>query len=186
AVNSLDEMEKAMEANKNLANFYFIEKIIPGHIAVTKNQSKGKEEERKTYIEDFEKANLWLREMITLITKNDPSALVVIIADHGGYVGLNYTGERYRKITDPKLINSIFTSMLAIKWPNNEAPSFDSELKTNVNLFRILFSYLSENEAYLDHLEKDEGFLIVGEDAPFGVYKVIDCDGTVVFNKVAF
>lgn len=186
ALNSLDEMEKAMEANKNQANFYFIEKIIPGHIAVTKNQSKGKEEERKIYIEDFEKANLWLREMITLITKNDPSALVVIIADHGGYVGLNYTGERYRKITDPKLINSIFTSMLAIKWPDNEAPNFDDGLKTNVNLFRILFSYLSENDAYLNHLEKDESFLIVGEDTPFGVYKVIDENGKVDFKKVAF
>ncbi|HBC03113.1 MAG TPA: hypothetical protein DC015_02680, partial [Aequorivita sp.] len=94
AVNSLDEMKKAIKENKNQANFYFIEKILPGHISVTKNQSKGKEEERKVYVENFEKANLWLREMIALITKNDPSALVVIVADHGGYVGLNYTSER--------------------------------------------------------------------------------------------
>lgn len=185
-VNSLDEMEMVLEENKNQINFYFIEKIIPGHISVTKNQSKGKEEERKIYIEDFENANLWLREMITLITENDPSALVIIIADHGGYVGLNYTGERRKKITDPELINSMFTSMLAIKWPNNEAPSFDGELKTNVNLFRVLFSYLAENDAYLNHLENDDSFLIVTEDAPFGVYKVIDGNGNIVFKNISF
>ncbi|MEH6763254.1 MAG: hypothetical protein V7655_02045 [Aequorivita antarctica] len=185
AVNSLDEMKKALEENKNQANFYFIEKIIPGHISVTKNQSKGKEEERKVYIEDFEKANLWLREMIALITKNDSSALVVIIAEHGGYVGLNYTGERRKKLTDPKLINSMFTAMLAIKWPNNEAPHFDDELKTNVNLFRVLFSYLAENDAYRNYLENDESFLIINEDAPFGVYKVIDGNGNIVFKNLS-
>ncbi|SRX54944.1 hypothetical protein [Aequorivita sp. CIP111184] len=185
AVNSLNEMEKIMEENKNQANFYFIEKIIPGHIAVTKTQSKGKEEERKMYIEDLEKANVWMREMIALITKKDPSALIVIVADHGGFVGLNYTGERYKKITDPKLINSIFAATLAIRWPNNEIPEFDNELKTNVNLFRILFSYLAENDIYLNSIEKDESFLIVGEDAPFGVYKVIDGNGKFVFKNLS-
>tara|TARA_R110000823_G_scaffold315579_1_gene448321 strand:+ start:104259 stop:105722 length:1464 start_codon:yes stop_codon:yes gene_type:complete len=186
AVNSLDEMKKAIKENKNQANFYFIEKILPGHISVTKNQSKGKEEERKVYVENFEKANLWLREMIALITKNDPSALVVIVADHGGYVGLNYTSERHKKITDPKLINSIFASTLAIKWPDNETPRFDDKLKTNVNLFRVLFSYLAEDKTYLNNYEKDESFLIVDEDAPFGVYKVIDENGKVDFKKVDF
>jgi hypothetical protein len=186
AVNSLEEMEKAIGENKNQSNFYFIEKILPGHIAVTKNQSKGKEEERKNYIEDVEKANLWLREMITLITKNDPAALIIIVADHGGYVGLNYTSERHKNITDPKLINSIFASTLAIKWPDNEMPEFDDKLKTNVNLFRVLFSYLAENNTYLNHLENDGSFLIVNENAPFGVYKVIDENGNVDFKKVAF
>ncbi|KXO01021.1 hypothetical protein LS48_00640 [Aequorivita aquimaris] len=186
AVNSLDEMKKAIKENKNQANFYFIEKILPGHISVTKNQSKGKEEERKVYVENFEKANLWLYEMITLIIKDDPSGLIIIVADHGGYVGLNYTSKRHKKITDPRLINSIFASTLAIKWPDNEVPRFDDKLKTNVNLFRVLFSYLAEDKTYLNNFEKDESFLIVDEDAPFGVYKVIDENGKVDFKKVDF
>ncbi len=184
--NSLKQMQRAIEENKNQSNFYFIEKILPGHISVSKNNSKGKDEERKTYMEKIGKANVWLQEIITLITREDPNSLIVIVADHGGFVGLNATSERYKKITDQDLINSIFTSMLAIKWPNNEAPHFDGELKTNVNLFRILFSYLAENDTYLNYLEKDKSFLIVGEDAPFGVYEVIDGNGAVVFNKVSF
>lgn len=186
AVNSLDEMKNAIKENKNQANFYFIEKILPGHISVRKNQSRGKVEERNVYVENFEKANLWLREMIILITKNDPSALVVIVADHGGYVGLNYTSERHKKIIDPKLINSIFAATLAIKWPNKEIPEFDNTLKTNINLFRVLFSYLAEDKTYLNNFEKDESFLIVDEDAPFGVYKVIGENGKFDFKKVTF
>lgn len=181
-----DEMEKAIEENRNQTNFYFIEKILPGHISVTEQHSKGKDEERKLYIEDFEKSNLWLRKMISLITKQDPDALVVIVADHGGYVGLDYTGEQSKKIADTALINSIFSATLAIKWPNNEIPEFDTNLKTNVNLFRVLFSYLTENTSYLDHLEQNDSFLIIDEDAPFGIYKVINGDGTFVFNKINF
>lgn len=185
-VNVLDEMEKALEENKNQANFYFVEKILPGHISVSEFQSKGKDEERESYIDNVEKSNLWLREITSLITKKDPSALIVIVADHGGYVGFNYTGELHRKIEDTTLINSIFAAKLAIRWPNNEIPEFDSKLKSNVNLFRVLFSYLTDNEAYLNHLENDESFIIVGEEAPFGVYKVIDKDGNFVFNKLPF
>ena len=59
-------------------------------------------------------------------------------------------------------------------------------MKTNVNLFRVLFSYLAEDKTYLNNYEKDESFLIVDEDAPFGVYKVIDENGKVDFKKVDF
>ncbi len=178
------ELEKAIKTNKNGPNFYFVEKILPGHIPVPKSESEGKEKERERYIANLEKANVWLEQMVSLITKNDPSALIVIVADHGGYVGFNYTGELKRKVTDASLINSIFASTLAIRWPNNEVPDFDTKLKTNVNLFRIIFSYLSKNETYLQHLEKDASFLIVEEDTPFGVYKVIDEDSGFSFDKV--
>ncbi|MCG2418361.1 hypothetical protein K8089_04945 [Aequorivita sp. F47161] len=183
-VDVVAEMKKAITENKNESNFYFVEKILPGHIPVQKSDSDGKEKERENYIENLEKANVWLRQMVTLITKNDPQALIVIVADHGGYVGFNYTGELKQKVKDSTLVNSIFAATLAIRWPNNEVPEFDTKLKTNVNLFRILFSYLSENETYLDQLENDESFLVVREDAPFGVYKVIDANGTFTFKRV--
>ncbi len=178
------ELEKAIKANKNESNFYFVEKILPGHIPVPKSESEGKEIERENYLDNLEKANVWLTQMVNLITENDPSALVVIVADHGGYVGFNYTGELKRKVTDPSLVNSIFASTLAIRWPNNEVPEFDSKLKTNVNLFRVLISYLSQNETYLLPKEKDASFLIVEEDTPFGVYKVIEGNGGITFEKV--
>ena len=74
--------------------------------------------------------------------------------------------------------------MLAIKWPDDQAPEFDNELRSNVNLFRVLISYLSEDPSYLDHLEADSSFLIINEGAPFGVYEVIDDSGAAVFNII--
>jgi len=96
---------------------------------------------------------------------------------------LNYSLESKIKQTDRDLIYSIFTSALAIKWPE-EAPVFDNKLKTNVNLFRILISYLSEDESYLDFLQPDKSFAVINVGAPFGVYEYINENGSVVFNKL--
>jgi hypothetical protein len=72
---------------------------------------------------------------------------------------------------------------LAIKWPENNAPDFDTKLKTNVNLFRVLFSYLADNTSYLKALEVDKSYTIIKDGAPAGIYEVINENGEVVFNK---
>ena len=74
--------------------------------------------------------------------------------------------------------------MLAIKWPNGEAPEMDSKLKSCVNVFRVLFSYLGNDQKYLQHLEKDGSYLIIKEGAEPGVYEYIDDSGNIVFKKV--
>lgn len=179
----LSELDIALDNNSPKPSFYFIEKMKPGHIPVKKSASSGKDYEREVYIDELEIANAWLREITDLITKKDPNGLIIIVADHGGYVGWNATEERVKKTNNKVLLNSIFTSMLAIKWPRNKAPSFDSKLKSNVNLFRILISYLSENPAYLEHLENNGSYITIYEGAPFGVYQVLNDKGDVVFKR---
>ncbi len=179
---SHDILLETLETKKEGPHFYFIEKIRPGHIAVLAQHSRGKDEERLLYLEKLQEANTWLIDMITSIEQKDPEALIIIVADHGGFVGLNYTAERVKKINNPEIIHSIFSSFLAIKWPDNYPPNFDLLLKSNVNLFRILFAYLSENPSYLEYLEEDKSFIIVREDAPFGVYEVLDEKNTVIFE----
>ncbi len=174
-------LNQAIETNTSTANFYFIEKMSPTHITVRELNSKGRDKEREKYIEDIQLTNEWLSRTIDLIIEKDPNSLIVIVADHGGYVGLNSTSERQKILTDDYLVKSIFTSALAIKWPS-EAPEFDNKLKSNVNLFRILFAYLSENEAYLEHLQEDISYLIIREDSPFGVYQAIDANGNMEYK----
>jgi hypothetical protein len=77
----------------------------------------------------------------------------------------------------------VFSSALAIKWPNNDVPEYDDRLKSSVNLFRVLFSYLSEEDSYLQHLQEDKSYLIIEEGAPNGVYEVIDEAGAVNFEE---
>ena len=138
--------------------------------------------ERLKYLQQLKYTNDWLEEIIDLIQEKDKDALIIMIADHGGFVGMNYTLECKEKQENEDIIRSIFTSALAIKWPG-EAPEFDGELKTGVNLFRVLFSYLSEDESYLNELQEDSSFTIIEKGAPYGVYEYIDNNGNIVFNK---
>lgn len=180
----IDPLEKTIQREEGKRNFYFIEKIAPGHITTFKNLALGKEAERKNYLEKVKRANVWLKEITDVIIKNDPNCLIVIAADHGGYVGFNYTKELFEKQTDKKLIYSGFSAALAIKWPNSNVPTYDSKLKTPVNLFRTIFTYLSDNKALLENFQDDTSHAIIKKNAPSGVYEYIDNDGNVVFKKV--
>src|SRR5690606_20791669 len=111
------------------------------------------------------------KKMVNLIVKNDPNALIMIMADHGGFVGLDYTQEVYKKITDRNIVYSAFGVMLSIRWPNNEVPPIDSNLKSCINVFRILFSYLGKDDKYLNYLQEDKSYLILKEGAAEGVYE---------------
>ncbi len=164
-------------------NFFFVEIFNPGHITNTIEDSKGVEGERQHYIESLREANKKVTQITDAILAKDPQALIIIMADHGGFVGMTNTSETYTKNSDRDFINSIFSSILAIHWPNGETPEFDNKLKTSVNLFRILTSYLSEDDSYLSNLQEDGSYIIINFDAPQGVYKYLDDDGNVVFIK---
>lgn len=164
-------------------NFFFVEIFNPGHITNTIDDSKGVEGEREHYIESLKESNKKLKELTKTILENDPEALIVIMADHGGFVGMTNTSESYTKNTDRDFVNSIFSTILSIHWPNGETPEFDGKLKTSVNLFRILTSYLSENDSYLSNLQADDSYIIINFGAPQGVYEYINGEGDVVFKK---
>ncbi|WP_152593064.1 hypothetical protein [Jejuia pallidilutea] len=178
----VQELNVAINKNKNTSNFFFISIMRPSHVSVLEEQSMGIKKEREFYLSELEKANKTLKEVITIIKEKDKNSLIVIMADHGGYVGLKYSMQSRTKQTDEALINSIYTSALAIRWPN-DVPYFDAKLKTPVNLFRILFSYLSEDKAYLNYLQDDKSYAIIKNNAPIGVYEYINDKGEIVFNK---
>ena len=180
----LKPLTETIKKQQGKRSFYFIEKILPGHITTFKSATKGKETERENYLTQVKLANEWLKEITQIITKNDPNSLIIIAADHGGYVGFDYTKQLFQKQTDKKLVYSAFTAALAIKWPNGEIPSYDEKLKTPVNLFRTIFAYLGENEILLKNFQEDASYSRITEGILGEVYKYIDADGNVVFEKV--
>ena len=182
-MNIKSELKELVNTNGASNNFFFIQKIKPWHVNNNKSKSKGKVEEHRLYLKRLEEVNIWLMDIVSFINENDPNSLIVIVADHGGYVGYDYQSQSRIKTLDRDLLYSIFGSALAVKWPNGEIPKYDDKLKSSVNLFRILFSYLSDNETYLDYLQDDKSYLIIEEDAPFGVYETIDNKGDVLFKK---
>ncbi|MGH1387735.1 sulfatase-like hydrolase/transferase [Kordia sp.] len=180
----LQPLVETIKKQQGKRSFYFIEKIVPGHISTFKSASKGKEIERKNYLRQLKYANDWLKEITELIIKNDPNSLIIIAADHGGYVGLDYTKALFQKQTDEKIVYSAFSAALAIKWPNNAVPSYDVQLKTPVNLFRTVFAYLGDNEALLQNKQEDTSHSLITNGILSDVYEYIDSDGNVVFKEV--
>ena len=145
--------------------------------------SEGKEKERILWGESLDMANDMIYKTVDVIKDKDPNALIIIMADHGGFVGMEYTNQIYTKTQDRDIIYSIFTSTLAIHWPNGAAPEYDTAFKTAVNVFRILFSYLSEDEIYLTNLQEDGSYVVINKEAPKGIYKYIDDNGKITFKK---
>lgn len=157
--------------------FYFVEKLLPHHI----HFAASKEEERKTYLNKIEEVNHWLKTSINYISKKDPNAIIIILADHGGWVGLGSYPEMF-STTNPNQINSIYATLAAIKWNGNLKNGMDAQLKSNVNLFRVLFSVLSENPEYLKYLEDDSSYNLQQGTFWKSVRAVIDDSGSVIAN----
>ena len=179
----ISPLKQFMEEDPGKPKFYFMEIFNPGHIHNRSADSKGVEGERKLWLEGLETANKILREAIDHIKENDPNALIIIMADHGGFVGLEYTKQIYYKTEDRDIIYSIFSSQLSIHWPEEEVPEAGKSIKSAVNVFRAVISYLTEDTSYLEHLQDDGSYVILNKDAPQGIYQYIDDNGNIVIKK---
>ncbi|MEZ4859142.1 MAG: sulfatase-like hydrolase/transferase [Flavobacteriaceae bacterium] len=178
------EMEMLLAENRKHPNFYFIEFFSPGHINGKKEESEGVQQEKENWFTRLKISNKTITTLVTQILAKDPNALILILSDHGGFVGMEYTEQIYTKTQDRNTLNSIFSSQLSIHWPHNNAPSIDVNFVSSVNVFRILFSYLSENNQYLEYLQEDASYTLIRKGAEKGVYKVIGSNGAILFEKI--
>ncbi|MEL1244124.1 sulfatase-like hydrolase/transferase [Flavobacterium sp. DGU11] len=173
------DLEKVVKNKTGNPKFVFVEKVLPHHIHF---DGTGKKAERDEYIAKIRQANGWLKKTIATIEANDSNAVIIILADHGGWVGMENYNE-FCSTKDESLVRSTFGTLAAIKWNGLEHSEYDKKLKTNVNVFRVLFSCLAENTSYLNHLEKDTSYNIRYESFMDGVYELIDQNGKVVREK---
>ena len=177
----LADFKKHMAQQSKSPEFYFVERFLPAHIAVN-SDGKSVEEEKQIYLDRLKQSNDFLKEMVNFITKNDPTGLIIIGADHGGYIGFSSMDELHNKTQDKSLIHSIFGAQLSIKWNSDLAKEYDKDLKTNINLFRTVFSFLAEDEKYSHNMEDNSSFMPLHN--PKGSYKYIDNKGNIVFEPI--
>src|SRR5690606_22793468 len=168
--NIITDFKLVLEKNDtDRPKFFFIEVFNPKHIDGFREGKNLALKKRNQYFENVEKADKTIKEMVQNILKNDPDALILIMADHGGYVGMTQMQQGNEKTSDRNKIFSIFSSMLSIHWPNGQEPEFNYKFKTSVNVFRIIFSYLGEDTTYLNNLQEDISYGYITEKAPKGV-----------------
>lgn len=176
------DLENVLEQKfiKENPRFFFIEKTIPHHVLF----EKPLEVERKEYLKKIKEANNWIKKIVNLINKKDPNALIIIIADHGGWVGIDSL-KSFFTTRNHILVNSIYSNLCAIKWNGVDGSEYDKNLKTNVNLFRVLFSALSKNSNYLNYLEVDDSYQMKKNSFfEHSIFKLINENGDVVEEKL--
>lgn len=177
-----NDLKTIINKKSDTPQFFFIEKVLPHHVHFSAPENR-KEAERKEYLENVEKVNDWLKEVITYINKNDDNAVIMILADHGGWVGIESMEELF-STKDEKLVHSTFSNLAAIHWNGLDHKLYDKELKSNVNVFRVLFSCLSEDTSLLDYMEVDASYNIRYENSfTKGVYKLIDENNIITYEK---
>ena len=92
------------------------------------------------------------------INQYDPQSIVIAIGDHGPYL----TEDCYRlntlkreEITEHLILDMLGT-MVAIKWPDTKrASKYDNCLKTNQDIFPVIFAYLMDNPMPLEFCPND-------------------------------
>jgi len=179
----LDDLKIALKEEINQPKFFFIEKLLPHHIHFSGPLENRKNRERKEYLEKIKEVNLWLKETIKTIEKKDSKAIIIVLADHGGWVGLESYNEMFQS-QDENQIRSIYGAIAAIKWNGFLKKDYDKNLSSNVNLFRVLFSVLSKNETYLNALEDNSSYNLFQKNSFYkSVNKVIDDQGKIVYIK---
>lgn len=170
--------------NTSTPQFYFVEFYKPSHVSTTKKLSIGKEQERKLWIDRLKEANKLLVNLVDSVLERDPNALIVILGDHGGYVGFDFTGQMENKILIRDLIYSTFSTKLSILWPSEKLKQSSSKIKSTVNVFRHVFSNLAEDPKYTKHLEPNESWNIVLDKEEKGIYKYIDENGEIDVSSI--
>ncbi len=181
-IDIIQPLQNQLKSKGKNPTFTFVQMLSPAHISVNESQSLGVEEEGNRYLEKLKSSNEVIIDMVNMITSNDPNAIVLLLSDHGGFVGLNYTGEAYQNPTDSTQIkNSIYSALLAVKAPTDFTDYLHS-IKSSVGVFPNIFAYLSEQKP----VEKgdDGSYMHVSQGTDQGVYRYFDNQGSPVTELV--
>ncbi len=181
--NVFNDFNHILKTDTITPKFFFLQQLKPTHITNSETNSKGVDGEKEAWINRLQIANQRLTQIINSIVENDPEGLIIIMADHGGYVGMTSTRASQEKTQDSDKIISIFSNIFALRGVDSTFTQYNKNLKTSVNVFRVLFSYLSEEKKYLEYLQDDGSYQIIYKGAPRGIYKYIDNDGKTVFER---
>ncbi len=121
----------------------------PGH---SQNSGKCLPNEVDLFAERLLESNGEMKKDIDAIIQNNPDALIIVNGDHGPYLTKNCTSLRnYDKDEVDRLdIQDRFGAFLAIRWPE-DAEVDHSDIMILQDVFPVVFSYLFNDEAFLDY-----------------------------------
>ena len=147
---------------------------LPGH---AQNSGKLLPNETALFIRRLERSLPNIREDIRAIRTNNPTAVIVVLGDHGPYLtgdGAELGGYAPEDITE-LMVRDRFGTLVAIHWSDRKrAEKYDQKLKTNQDIFPVVLAYLADSPEPLDLMIRDKraimkghAYLNEGEFAPY-------------------
>lgn len=141
--------------------FFFIYYLGPGHIDHLAN--KPVEHFLQSKKSKFDAANVAITGFISTILALDKTAIIAISGDHGTFMydaPLKSWQELYVYTAEQKKLRTRFGTLGAIRWPSNYDGRYDSLLRSNVNMFRMLFAWLADDDAYAHDRVPDDSYFL--------------------------
>ncbi|GHS98399.1 hypothetical protein AGMMS50276_20120 [Synergistales bacterium] len=129
---------------------------LPGH---SQNSGRLLPNETELFVERLNAALPRIEEDIITILKNNASAVIIIIGDHGPYLtgdGTALNGYAPEEISE-LMIRDRFGTLVAIRWPDSErAAKYDKDLTVNQDIFSVVFAYLADSPEPLKLMIKEK------------------------------
>ena len=180
ALEHIDSMSE-----RHIPHFTYVHLDLPGHSFPGPQTREQLASFRKDYGKDIQRANAEILSIVSHILTRDPNALIIVNADHGawGYGNVLYL-EKELLLDKADYLKGLdhLGALLAIRWPD-AAHGYDQGLRTNVNLFSHIVSYLSESKDVLATKVPDDGFVWMKVEGQKRVWQVMN-DGRVLEHMV--
>jgi len=176
----LHYIDKASSIPKN--HFTYIHLNTPSHSPTTKQTREDLASFRKEYFKKIQITNAKITKILERIFIRDPHALIILNADHGAWGLGAYKWaqmEVFEGLPDDLITLDHLGVLLAIHWPENNTPEFKVDIRTNINLFRYIFAYLSKSSDILSTKVPDDGYLTRGRGKNPILVKAVD-DGKIL------
>ena len=172
-------------SERHIPHFTYVHLDLPGHSFPGPQTREQLASFRKDYGKDIQRANAEILSIVSHILTRDPNALIIVNADHGawGYGNILYV-EKELLLDKADYLKGLdhLGALLAIRWPE-AAHRYDQGLRTNVNLFSHIVSYLSESKDVLATKVPDDGFVWRNVGGQKEVWQVMN-DGRVLEHMV--
>ncbi|PRP68192.1 sulfatase-like hydrolase/transferase [Nonlabens agnitus] len=178
----MQDFKNRMNAVDDRPQFFFLEILEPGHIP-----NNGIAADSEIYTADYKSQLLGVTEklinLVNFIEEKDPNGIIIIAADHGGYVGFENSLEPYHTVVeDPDLKRSIYGSLFAIK-AKNDFHRYGPHIRTSVTVFPVLFQYLAQQPPTDPELD-NSSFMFIKNGSERGVYQYFDPNGLPITERL--
>ena len=146
-------------------HFLYVHILSPAHSDYLKQSPEELRTHRQEFSKKIRSSNEVVNNIVRRILQHDPTGLIIINADHGSW-GLGVANvvddEDYEGLSDDLIAIDHLGVLLAIRWPNSP-PKNDLDIRTNVNVFRYVFAYLTQDENILATKKPDHGYILKGK-----------------------